>query len=84
MICIWGPYGLKVKVYASDPHSRDAFFAYRYWLCSYLVKEIRLHSPLKASLSFKKDLFIHERQRQRHRQRQKWAPCREPDVGLDP
>ena len=33
-------------------------------------------------------LFIHERhthtQRQRHRQREKQAPCREPDVGLDP
>ena len=36
---------------------------------------------------FKKDfiyLFIHERQRERHRQRKKQAPCREPDVGLDP
>ena len=32
--------------------------------------------------------MIHERQRererQRHRQREKQAPCREPDVGLDP
>ena len=42
-------------------------------------------------LLFKKD-FIYswethrerERERQRHRQRQKQAPCREPDVGLDP
>ena len=25
-----------------------------------------------------------ERQRQRHRQRERQAPCREPDVGLDP
>ena len=25
-----------------------------------------------------------ERERQRHRQREKQAPCREPDVGLDP
>ena len=25
-----------------------------------------------------------ERERQRHRQREKRAPCREPDVGLDP
>ena len=25
-----------------------------------------------------------ERERYRHRQREKWAPCREPDVGLDP
>ena len=24
-----------------------------------------------------------ERERQRHRQREKQAPCREPDVGLD-
>ena len=33
-------------------------------------------------------LFIHERhterERKRHRQREKQAPCREPDVGLDP
>ena len=31
-------------------------------------------------------LFIHdiERERQRYRQREKQAPCREPDVGLDP
>ena len=31
-------------------------------------------------------LFIHERERQRERgwQRQKQAPCREPDVGLNP
>ena len=25
-----------------------------------------------------------ERERQRYRQREKQAPCREPDVGLDP
>ena len=25
-----------------------------------------------------------KRERQRHRQREKQAPCREPDVGLDP
>ena len=25
-----------------------------------------------------------ERERQRHRQSEKQAPCREPDVGLDP
>ena len=29
-------------------------------------------------------LFIRERQRQKHRQREKHAPCREPNVGLDP
>ena len=38
--------------------------------------------------NFLKSLFIHEtereRERQRHRQREKQAPCREPDVGLDP
>ena len=35
-----------------------------------------------------KILFIHERHTerggQRHRQREKQAPCREPDTGLDP
>ena len=29
-------------------------------------------------------LFIHEKHRERHRQRDRQAPCREPDVGLDP
>ena len=39
---------------------------------------------------FLKKIFIYlfmrdtERERQRHRQREKQAPCREPDVGLDP
>ena len=27
---------------------------------------------------------MRDRERQRHRQREKQAPCREPDVGLDP
>ena len=27
---------------------------------------------------------MRERERQRHKQREKQAPCREPDVGLDP
>ena len=43
----------------------------------------------KSLLFFKRVyLFIHdrheERERQRHRQGEKQAPCREPDVGLDP
>ncbi|XP_038418023.1 uncharacterized protein LOC102154731 isoform X13 [Canis lupus familiaris] len=50
------------------------------------------HAALLHLLSFFfKDfiyLFIHERhterEAQRHRQREKQAPCREPDVGLDP
>ena len=29
-------------------------------------------------------LFMRDRGRQRHRQREKQAPCKEPDVGLDP
>ena len=29
-------------------------------------------------------LFIHDRQTEREGQREKQAPCREPDVGLDP
>ena len=27
---------------------------------------------------------MRDRERQRHREREKQAPCREPDVGLDP
>ena len=37
--------------------------------------------------SFLKDfiyLFMRNRERQRRRQREKQAPCKEPDVGLDP
>ena len=35
--------------------------------------------------SLKKNyLFIRNRERDRHRQREKQAPCREPNVGLDP
>ena len=43
-----------------------------------------------VSSFFFKILFIYlfmrdtERERQRHRQREKQAPCREPDVGLNP
>ena len=41
-----------------------------------------------ADLSFFLNLFIYdrhrEREKQRHRQREKQAPCREPNVGLDP
>ena len=29
-------------------------------------------------------LFMRDTERQRHRGREKQAPCREPDVGLDP
>ena len=39
-------------------------------------------------LFFKNILFVYswetERERQRYRQREKQAPCREPDVGIDP
>ena len=31
-----------------------------------------------------KYLFVRRTEKQRHRQREKEAPCREPDVGLDP
>ena len=39
---------------------------------------------LKTYLFMKDTERERERQRQRHRQREKQAPCREPDVGLDP
>ena len=29
-------------------------------------------------------LFMRDTKRERHRQREKQAPCRKPDVGLDP
>ena len=35
-------------------------------------------------LIFKDFIYLFMIERQRHRQREKQAPCREPDVGLDP
>ena len=35
-------------------------------------------------LFFKDFVYLWERERERERQREKQAPCREPDVGLDP
>ena len=52
-----------------------------------VVKFLRLFSMVRF---FFKDLFIYlfmierERGRQRNRRREKQAPCRKPDVGLDP
>ena len=47
------------------------------------------HVPIDTRISFffllRFYLFIHRHtHRQRHREREKQAPCREPDVGLDP
>lgn len=52
MICIWGPFGLEVRLYTADPHSKDAFLPIRYWLCFYQVKEMKrgFHRTLKAFL----------------------------------
>ena len=58
----------------------------REFSCLHFEKDRFLY--LKFYFIFFKDfyLFIHERERerQRYRQREKQAPCREPDVGLDP
>ena len=44
--------------------------------------------PLLFFFFFKIFIYLfmkdRERERQRHRQKEKQAPCREPDVGLDP
>ena len=49
------------------------------------IRHIRTFTP---PLFFKDSIYLFMRhthkQRQRHRQRKKQAPCREPDVGLDP
>ena len=61
----------------------------------WVINTHRLKDKLKMNslsfyYSFFKILFIYssetqrERERQRHRQREKQAPCREPDVDLDP
>ena len=46
-------------------------------------------NPTKFHLFLKRFTYLFMRdtereRRQRHRQREKQAPCREPDVGLDP
>ena len=54
--------------------------------------DVKIHSTnyleeeLTNLIFLKKILFIHEThtERQRHRQREKQAPCRKPDMGLDP
>ena len=58
------------------------------WLCQLSITPFFFHTL------FFKDFLIYllmrdrererERERQRHRQWEKQAPCREPDVGLDP
>ncbi|XP_048961499.1 transmembrane protein 39A isoform X3 [Canis lupus baileyi] len=50
-------------------------------LCWTLVNLFRSHSVLNLLFLGYPDT---QRERQRHRQREKQAPCREPDVGLDP
>ena len=51
---------------------------------------VREKCTRRAEILFFLNNFIYlfmrdaERERQRHRQREKQAPCREPDVGLDP
>ena len=49
------------------------------------------HSAASVCCSFLKKIFLNilfilerDREGQRHRQREKQAPCREPDAGLDP
>ena len=39
---------------------------------------------INLGICFLKILFMRDTERQRHRQKEKQAPCREPDVGLDP
>ena len=52
--------------------------------CSFSSSGCWLHAHVHFIFFFK-DLFIYSfRERQRHRQREKQAPCRKPDVGLDP
>ena len=54
------------------------------YICWVLLSVLYMHHHT----DFFKILFIHERhrerKRERHRQRERQAPCREPNVGLDP
>ena len=59
-----------------------------FWIYGLLSQSTRIFAPEGKTFLFYKDLFIHEThthtQRQRHGPRQKQAPGREPDAGLDP
>ena len=52
----------------------------------FLLKKVKKKWKFTSYYFLKILLFIHQRhrERQRQRQREKQAPCREPDVGLDP
>ena len=58
------------------------------WTYSNLLTSIKLGTQNKNDFFFLKIftyLFMRDtREKQRHRQRERQAPCREPDVGLDP
>ena len=63
---------------------------HKFAICEFYLFQ-HIHSVFVSyEVFFFKILFIYswetdrERERQRHRQREKQAPCREPDVGLDP
>ena len=57
----------------------------KHFLCASIVLNNML-CHMNPKIIFLKILFIHERhtERQKHRQREKQAPCREPNVGLNP
>ena len=60
----------------------DLYIIYNRNLLTALYSKNLSSKSAKYTFFFKK---IHERQGgERHRQREKQAPCREPDLGLDP
>ena len=58
------------------------------WFHSIHTSHPMLFWPFSTFYFFKDFIYLFvrdtERERQRHRQRERQAPCREPDVGLDP
>ncbi|KAM8933219.1 putative aspartate aminotransferase, cytoplasmic 2 isoform 4-T4 [Lycaon pictus] len=86
--------GSLLKTYKQDDCPKKIFLAYRVcmttegqpWVSS-VVPKIRLQISQDPSLNYEYMPMMEtqrKRERQRHRQREKQAPCREPNVGLDP
>ena len=81
------PPGLPTPILFRCMFSMDEILHIHILFCFLPLSSHYKHFSMTLKTFFKRFyLFIHERhrERQRHRQREKQAPCREPDVGLDP
>ena len=78
--------GLKVALNRWAPGAAQTSAFFRLSLRTYAHTNYILAQGKQSLFDFffKFFMIVIQRERQRHRQREKQAPCREPDVGLDP